>query len=277
MLRWFGGLTAATGALLVLLAPAASARECPDNWVNRLAVNDYVRAGQPFTIGYGVRRPEYVHDLTVTVDGVTYPLASSEEESVKVRAPGATGVFDIVFRWRKGRSADTVDEQLDCDGIASYGMFSVPPNAKFGATEGTRVDGLWRVQLTPRKVNVPKIRTRWQMRPKCDYYACDTIVTGRGERYDTSMWRDMYVDNVNGGLAACYTRSGRAVPGGYRVGVQQYFWVAGDEWIDDTIATRADRIQGETTVEFALTRRGRSAGCRALTIVYTLRGVRVGN
>lgn len=209
MLRWFGGLTAATGALLVLLAPAASARECPDNWVNRLAVNDYVRAGQPFTIGYGVRRPEYVHDLTVTVDGVTYPLASSEEESVKVRAPGATGVFDIVFRWRKGRSADTVDEQLDCDGIASYGMFSVPPNAKFGATEGTRVDGLWRVQLTPRKVNVPKIRTRWQMRPKCDYYACDTIVTGRGERYDTSMWRDMYVDNVNGGLAACYTRSGR--------------------------------------------------------------------
>jgi hypothetical protein len=270
-------LAVATGALLALVASVASARECPDNWVNRLAVDGQVRAGRPFTIGYGVRRPDYVHELSVTVDGVTYPLTSGEEESVEVRAPKATGVFDIVFRWRMGRSAEIVDDELDCDGTASYGMFSVSRNAKFGAREGTRVDGLWRVQLTPRKVNVPKIRTRWRMRPKCDYYACDTVVTGRGERYDTAMWRDMYVGNANAGTAACYTRSGQAVQGGYRVGIQQLFSVAGDEWIDDTVATRADRIEGETTVDWELTRRGRAAGCRAATVVYTLRGVRVGN
>ncbi|MDO8187906.1 hypothetical protein Q5424_11360 [Conexibacter sp. JD483] len=267
MFRWSVGLTVATAALLALLAPTASARECPGDWINRLVVNGQVKAGQPFTIGYGIKRPQQVDDFTVTVDGVTYPLTAGEEESVKVRAPRATGVFDISFAWRTP----------DCDGSATWGAISVPRSAKFGATEGTRVDGLWRVQMTPRKVNLPKIRVRWRMRPKCDYYACNTIVTGRGERYDTAMWRDMYVDNVNAGSAACYTRTGQEVPGGYHVGLQQMFWVAGDEWIGDTVATRANRIQGETTVEFELTRRGRFAGCRGQTIVYTLRGVRVGN
>lgn len=257
------GLAVLTGALLAALAPVAGARECPRDRLKHLSIDGYVRVGESFEIEYRFVGPQHVRDLVVFVDGVEYPLSSDPSGPVKFDAPLRTGRFPIRFEWRAISK---------CRGHRAETAIAVPTSSTFG-DRSPRVDGLWRVQLVPRRSSAPPIRLRWRMRPKCDYYACDTTVTGRGERYSMSAWRGRYVDNQRAGTF-CYGPDGRAVRGGYTLRLQHYFWPERAAWINGTLAYHATRIRGETTVEYTLTRTGRAAGCRAFTIKYTLRGVR---
>lgn len=266
MRRRLLGLVVTAGALLMALAPAAAARECRDDLLERIWIDGYVVAGAPFEIHYGLAQPASVSDVVVTVDGVAYPLLGTEPDGVaKARAPQRTGRFEVAFTWRKAG-------ELTCEGRAVYVVTAVPPNSTFGDTDA-RVDGVWRVKLTSVYGSPRPIRLRWRMRPECDYGACSTRASGRGERFRLHFEEGDYIASQR--LAGfCYRPDGRTVRGGYVIHVRHVFRVEREAMIDDTLAYRAARIGGESTVEWVLTRTGRAAGCQGDYGRYRLSGVR---
>lgn len=273
------GVAALTMVLLAALVSAASARECRDvpfDFVMGPGYDGHVPAGEVFPIFLfpDEESAGSIRDLVVTIGETRYPVASpGEDQVIEAIAPAATGTFEIWFSYRLEGSPD--GEVLECADETGWNAVAVPADSTFG-TDGTRVDGVWRVQLMPRGFSVKPYRLRWKLTPECDYGACDTVLHERdGGRYRLKAKRSTYTSQKARTTTVCFARDGRRVPGGF-VGTHQHrFEVERLGFIKRTLAHRGARILGVTTIRFTPTPKGRAAGCRAQTIRYTIRGVRI--
>lgn len=279
--RAIGVVAALAVVLSAAFASTASARECRDvpfDFVVGPGYDGHVPAGQVFPIFFypDDDAGSSIRDLVVTIGETRYPVASpGEDQVVEATAPAATGPFTIWFSWRQEGSPD--GEVLECTDERGWDAVSVLADSTFGQ-KGTRVDGVWRVQLMPRGFSRKPFRVRWTMTPECDYGACDTVMVERGDgQYRLTAKRSVYTSEKVRTSTFCYARDGRRVPGGFASTYQHRFEVERGGFVKRTIAWRGTRILGVTTVRFIPTAQGRAAGCRALTNRYTIRGVRIGD
>jgi hypothetical protein len=144
------------------------------------------------TQGYGkpsqtmVLRMETISDgitnATVTVTGedgssTTIPAELDpygDPTKIFAVAPASGASFTVTFAWDQGVGTAA------CHGTNAYTLPLVPLDAAVGKPTANRLEGKWRMRYRPIGYAGKRERTTWTLKPKCDYFGCDTRMHSTG-------------------------------------------------------------------------------------------------
>jgi hypothetical protein len=221
---------------------------------------------------------EQITNATVTLIPGTGPASPTvvtiqgDETKVILAAPASGDHFGVQFDWDQD-----VGTAAACHGRDVFGLPLLPTRAKVGDPFAARLEGTYRMRSTPVNYSAKVARSKWTIRPRCDYFACSArLRSNRGLRGTlrvrdngsyrlTGRYRDpsscvVTVTTTDSVTGEVLTRRSRTIRHAYRGSTRLSLRV---RKVKDG---RALIISGSHTDTATPTARARSKGCKKASV-----------